>query len=141
MRIKLDYFKSTGSWYGSSELDVRRIGDGDNGEWSLGIMAIVNMKRDRLLPGLIPDHSDFTVLATSDGGYRHLFEGAEFSGIRGELQVAMRRDAWSMFCDLWRSIYAHWETYGVPPHYRKTADYLARGGFMGEAMRNRQECE
>lgn len=45
-------------------------------------------------------------------------------------------DGWDLWCDLWRSIYAHWETYGQPPHYRKAAQWLAGGGFMGAAMRN-----
>lgn len=44
-------------------------------------------------------------------------------------------DGWDLWCDLWRGIYAHKETYGEPPHFRKAAQWLADGGFMGEAMR------
>lgn len=43
------------------------------------------------------------------------------------------KDVWTQFCELWRSIEAHWEVYGAPPHYRKTARFLAAGGFMAAA--------
>lgn len=33
------------------------------------------------------------------------------------------------FCNLWRYMMAHLNTYGQPPHYRKTASFLASGGF------------
>lgn len=46
-------------------------------------------------------------------------------------------DGWDLWCDLWRNIYAHKETYGDQPHYCKAARWLADGGFMGAAMRAR----
>lgn len=41
------------------------------------------------------------------------------------------------FCNLWLCMMAHLNTYGQPPHYRKTAEFLANGGFIGEAIRAR----
>lgn len=42
---------------------------------------------------------------------------------------------WDGLCRLWRSIGAHQATYGAPPEYRKTASFLASGGFMTAATR------
>jgi hypothetical protein len=47
----------------------------------------------------------------------------------------MAKDLWTEFCQLWRNIYAHKETYGEPPHYRKTAKFLADGGFMSLTLK------
>lgn len=49
--------------------------------------------------------------------------------------MSTQTDAWQKFCDLWRCIGAHREVYGEPPRYRKTASFLAAGGFM--SARNR----
>lgn len=56
---------------------------------------------------------------------------------REHMTLHVRRfDAYDGFCWLWRDIYAHWETYGQPPHYRKAGEWMASGGFMGAAIRN-----
>ncbi len=39
------------------------------------------------------------------------------------------------FCNLWKYVGVHLNTYGHPPDYKKTAQFLANGGFMGEALR------
>jgi hypothetical protein len=44
--------------------------------------------------------------------------------------VADLTDDWGGFCALWLRLGAHLATYGHPPDYRKTADFLSRGGFM-----------
>lgn len=44
---------------------------------------------------------------------------------------------WQGFCNVWRYIGAHQEVYGAPPDYKKTADFLANGGFMAAAMKNK----
>lgn len=44
---------------------------------------------------------------------------------------------WDGFCALWSYVGAHQETYGAPPHYRKTAHFLASGGFMSAAGRQK----
>lgn len=46
---------------------------------------------------------------------------------------------WSGFCALWKYVGAHLSVYGHPPHYRKTADFLANGGFIGAAIRGREQ--
>ena len=37
------------------------------------------------------------------------------------------------FVNLWRYMAAHLVTYGHPPDYKKTANFLAMGGFMAMA--------
>ena len=46
-------------------------------------------------------------------------------------------DDFAGFCALWKYIGAHLSVYGHPPEYRKTVDFLVRGGFMAAAMKNR----
>lgn len=54
--------------------------------------------------------------------------------------VTVRRHAddlttdWPGFCNLWRYVGAHNATYGDPPHYGKTAKFLASGGFLQKAL-------
>jgi hypothetical protein len=46
-------------------------------------------------------------------------------------------DDWAGFCALWKYIGAHNATYGQPPHYRKTAQFLAAGGVQAAAMKEK----
>lgn len=39
------------------------------------------------------------------------------------------------FCNLWLHMMAHLNTYGQPPHYRKTVKFLQAGGFMSAGMK------
>lgn len=36
---------------------------------------------------------------------------------------------WAGFCKLWLFMMAHLNTYGQPPHYRRTAAFFDAGGF------------
>lgn len=48
---------------------------------------------------------------------------------------------WQGFCNLWLIMAAHLNTYGHPPHYRKTARFLAAGGFWGFATGQFSEAD
>jgi len=45
------------------------------------------------------------------------------------------------FCRLWGYIGPHLWTYGHPPEYRKTAEFLAQGGFMTAALRGQHKAK